>query len=85
MGSSIQHPALSQVSFEHCLMSRFGQCALALEGDQVDKSCTEGIEWIACGKCEGWYHSVCVGVCKSFVTYKTFYCMCTPSLNTSDM
>lgn len=75
--SSTYHPI--KVSFDRCLMRRFGQCCLSLDGDERDNTCTQGIDWISCENCGGWYHSVCVGVCKDYVSSIStpFYCMCT--------
>ena len=83
-GPSISKSVPLQVSFEYCLMIRFGQCAIALEGDEEDETCTEGIDWIACDNCGGRYHTVCIGVHKAFFSSnKPFYCMCSSSLFSS--
>ena len=82
-GTSVSKSAPLQVSYRHCLMIRFGQCAIALEGDDADETCTEGIEWITCDNCGGWYHTVCIGVCKAFLSSNPFYCMCSSSVLTS--
>ena len=55
-GPTVSKPAPLQISYGHCLMIRYGQCAIALEGDEADETCTEGIEWITCDNCGGWYH-----------------------------
>ena len=84
-------PALTQsspypikVSYDRCLMRRFGQCCLGLDGDDQDESCTQGIEWIGCENCGGWYHSVCVGLGKDSMA-TPFYCMCNNRLDVQEM
>ena len=70
---------LINVSFDRCLMRRFGQCCLGLDGDEDDDTCTQGIDWISCENCGGCYHNIiCVGVCKEYISSIStpFYCMC---------
>ena len=82
-GPTVSKPIPLQISYGHCLINRYGQCAIALEGDEADETCTEGIEWIICDNCGGWYHMVCIGVCKAFLSTNPFYCMCSSSVSTS--
>ena len=84
-GSQAMPASAKSVSYNRCIMNRYNQCALSLDGDPNDPTSTEGIEWLACDSCGSWYHSVCVGFCQQYCDTQPFHCMCNAAPNEHDV
>ena len=70
------HSEPPTVKYDRCLMSRHGQCNFSGSTEPTD-----GIDWIACDRCDGWFHSVCVGFSAEFARDRAFLCMCSSSVS----
>ena len=58
-----------QVVSQYCLRKKIDYCCV----EELECS-AQDCDWVQCDRCEGWYHSICIGVCSIFFENEEFVC-----------